>query len=84
MTHPDAELVHLAPLVRVPTLVATGSEDTRSTPAMTALLAEALPVATAHVIDGARHLTPLVCPQTVAGLIESFLSEVDVELERKI
>ena len=77
----DAELVHLAPCIHVPTLVVTGSDDTRSTPAMTLLLADALPAGAAHVIPGARHLTPLECPQTVAALIESLLSEVDVEHE---
>ncbi len=78
----DAELIHLVPLIQVPTLVVTGCDDARSTPAMAALLADTLPHARAHVITGVRHLTPLECPQTVAGLIESFLSEDDVESER--
>lgn len=78
----DAELVHLVPFIRAPTLVVTGSDDARSTPAMAAMLGAALPAAAVHVIEGVRHLTPLECPQTVAGLIESFLSEVDVEHER--
>lgn len=77
----DAELVHVAPGINVPTLVITGSDDARSTPAMATLLADALPAATCHVIEGARHLTPLECPQTVAGLIQSFLSDIDRERE---
>ncbi len=71
----DAEIVHVAEKIAAPTLVITGSDDARSTPEMSYLLAAAMPDARVHIIDGVRHLTPLECPDIVAELIEGFLAE---------
>jgi pimeloyl-ACP methyl ester carboxylesterase len=70
----DAGLASRVPEITVPTLVATGSDDQRSTPAMAAALAAALPRGRATVLPGLRHLTPLESPELVADLIDEFTS----------
>ena len=70
----DAGLASRVPEITVPTLVATGSDDQRSTPAMAAALAAALPRGRATVLPGLRHLTPLEAPELVADLIDEFTS----------
>ena len=68
----DAELAGRVGEIVVPTLVATGADDQRSTPAMAVTLAEALPRGRAMILPGLRHLTPLEAPHVVAGLIDDF------------
>jgi pimeloyl-ACP methyl ester carboxylesterase len=68
----DADLVDRVGGVAVPTLVATGSDDQRSTPAMTVALADALPDGRSVILPGLRHLTPLDAPDVVADLIDEF------------
>ncbi len=55
-----------------PTLVATGGDDQRSTPAMTEALAALLPNGQSVILAGLRHLTPLESPTEVANLIDTF------------
>lgn len=69
----DRELVGEVQKISAPTLVATGGEDQRSTAAMAAALAAALPRGACHVIPGQRHLPPLEMPDGVARLIDGFL-----------
>lgn len=76
----DRELVALATSIACPTLVATGSDDKRSTPEMTQRLAVAVPNGRAVVIDGARHLMPIELPETVARLLTAFFSDEDAQL----
>jgi pimeloyl-ACP methyl ester carboxylesterase len=77
----DAEVVHVTDKMQAPTLVITGSDDTRSTPEMAYLLAAAMPNARVQVIEGVRHLTPLECPEVVAHLITEFLSDDNAQEE---
>ena len=55
------------------TLVVTGGDDPRSTPAMTRALAARLQHGRAVVIDGARHLLPIERADLVADLVSTFL-----------
>jgi pimeloyl-ACP methyl ester carboxylesterase len=70
----DAELAPRAAEITQPTLVITGGEDQRSTPAMAAALADALPNGRSAILPGLRHLTPLESPDAVARLIDEFLT----------
>ena len=70
----DAELASRAADITQPTLVATGSDDQRSTPAMAAALADALPNGRSSILSGIRHLSPLESPIAVAALIDGFLT----------
>jgi pimeloyl-ACP methyl ester carboxylesterase len=70
----DAELANRSTEIVVPTLVATGSDDQRSTPAMTEALASTLPDGRSVILPGLRHLTPLEAPTEVANLIDTFTS----------
>jgi (E)-2-((N-methylformamido)methylene)succinate hydrolase len=68
----DAELADCVSGITMPTLVATGSDDQRSTPAMTTTLANRLPNGHSVILPGLRHLTPLETPDQVAKLIDDF------------
>lgn len=58
--------------IGVPTLVATGENDQRSTPAMATALALALPHGRCEILAGLRHLTPMEAPQRIAAMIAEF------------
>jgi pimeloyl-ACP methyl ester carboxylesterase len=68
----DVELAGRMGAVTQPTLVVTGSEDQRSTPAMACALADAMPDARALIVPGLRHLTPLEAPDLIAKTIDDF------------
>lgn len=68
----DSELAPRAADITVPTLVATGSDDQRSTPAMATALATALPNGSCLILPNLRHLTPIEAPGVVARLIDEF------------
>ncbi len=68
----DAELAERAADIAVPTLVATGGDDQRSTPAMATALAAAIPHGCPQVLPGLRHLTPVEAPDVVAAMIDEF------------
>ncbi|MEO8266369.1 MAG: alpha/beta fold hydrolase [Ilumatobacteraceae bacterium] len=68
----DAELADRVGGIVAPTLVVTGRGDQRSTPAMTAALAAALPNGRSMILNRLRHLTPLEAPTIVARLIDEF------------
>ena len=70
----DAELASRASDITQPTLVVTGSDDQRSTPAMAAALADALPNGRSSILPGLRHLAPVEAPDAVAALIDGFLT----------
>jgi (E)-2-((N-methylformamido)methylene)succinate hydrolase len=72
----DAELAPRVGQIAAPTLVATGSDDRRSTAAMARALAERLPQGRLHLLEGQRHLTPIEAPKVVAELIGDFLEGV--------
>ena len=68
----DADLAHRVAGIAVPTLVVTGGDDQRSTPAMAAALAATLPHGESMIMPGLRHLTPIEAPEKVAQLIDEF------------
>ena len=70
----DAELSSRSSEITQPTLVATGSDDQRSTSTMARALADAMPNGRSSVLQGLRHLTPLEAPGAVAALIDGFLT----------
>lgn len=69
----DEELAGQVHRIQNPTLVVTGAEDQRSTPAMARALAARLPQGRAEIIDGQRHMTPLEIPDRLAALVTAFL-----------
>jgi pimeloyl-ACP methyl ester carboxylesterase len=68
----DAEVANRSAEIAVRTLVATGSDDQRSTPAMATALADALPDGRVNILHGLRHLTPLEAPKVVAAMVDEF------------
>jgi (E)-2-((N-methylformamido)methylene)succinate hydrolase len=68
----DTALVDRVGDIAVPTLVATGADDQRSTSAMAVALADALANGRPVILPGLRHLTPLEAPDVVAKLIADF------------
>jgi (E)-2-((N-methylformamido)methylene)succinate hydrolase len=73
----DAALWPKLGRISAPTLVATGENDTGSTPAMTAALAAAIPGAESMVVPEAGHLLPLERPREVAEAVLSHTLAVD-------
>ncbi|MEP7201201.1 MAG: alpha/beta hydrolase [Ilumatobacteraceae bacterium] len=71
----DAGLKDRVGDITTPTLVATGSNDERSTPAMATALASALANAHSVILPGLRHLTPLEAPDVVAAMIDEFATD---------
>ena len=61
--------------IDVPTLVAVGSHDTLTPPAIAEELAESIPGAVLRVIPGCGHLPPLEAPATVNELLRSWLDD---------
>ena len=53
--------------VRVPTSILVGEEDYATPVAMAQALHDGIAGSTLHVIEGARHLTPLECPKIIAA-----------------
>jgi pimeloyl-ACP methyl ester carboxylesterase len=73
----DGELVDRVHEIAVPTLVITGGDDQRSTPAMTLRLAAALPQGRAVIVPDVRHALPLEAPDQLADHLRSFLKLPD-------
>ena len=71
----DAHLADHVARIQVPTLVATGEDDQRSTPSMATALAAALPNGRSLVLPGLRHLTPCEAPDAVAMMIDQFTTD---------
>ena len=68
----DAEVSSRVSEISSAILVATGSDDQRSTPAMAAALADLLPNGRSMMLPGLRHLTPIEAPALVAAMIDEF------------
>jgi (E)-2-((N-methylformamido)methylene)succinate hydrolase len=68
----DSDLALRVRTIQTPTLVATGSDDRRSTPAMALALAAALPHGDVRILPGLRHLTPLESPSVIAAIVDEF------------
>lgn len=59
------------PEFRFPCRVAVGSEDYATPLAMATYMAEQIPGATLHVMEGVRHFTPLEVPEVIAGHLKA-------------
>jgi (E)-2-((N-methylformamido)methylene)succinate hydrolase len=70
----DAELVDSVKAITCPTLVMTGEDDPRSTPAMSNRLAQQLQCAHSVVLPGLRHMAPVESPETVAARLQTFFA----------
>jgi 3-oxoadipate enol-lactonase len=60
--------------VRCPTLVIAGARDVGAPPAMAQAIADRIPGATLHLIDGASHLSVLETPAEFEAPIRAFLA----------
>jgi 3-oxoadipate enol-lactonase len=65
----DADLRAYLPSLRMPVQVIVGEEDYATPVAHARHLHEAIPGSTLIIIPGARHLTPLECPDRIAALL---------------
>jgi pimeloyl-ACP methyl ester carboxylesterase len=64
------------PSIRVPTLVVVGREDGISPPDEMRAIAEAIPGAEFHVIEGAGHMAPLESPAEFNQLLTAFVERL--------
>ena len=72
----DTDLQHYLPSFRMPVSVIVGEEDYATPVAMAKALNEAIPQSTLKIIRGGRHLTPIQCPDEIAGEILRLLERV--------
>jgi 3-oxoadipate enol-lactonase len=63
------------PRIKAETRIAVGAEDYATPIAMAQAMAAAIPGAMLEVIPGARHLTPLECPDKIARILASLAAE---------
>ncbi|AGP31875.1 alpha/beta fold hydrolase [Corynebacterium terpenotabidum] len=73
----DAELADELHRIRVPVLAVTGSDDPGSTPEMSYRIAERIPGAHVHIIDGARHMVPDTHPELLSALIAELATTIE-------
>ncbi|MGB8477240.1 MAG: alpha/beta fold hydrolase [Acidobacteriaceae bacterium] len=71
MERPDS--VPTLATINVPVCVIAGGEDQSSTPPEMQVIADEVPDAEFHLVEGAGHYAPLEQPQTFASLIGAFL-----------
>lgn len=72
----DADLRHYLPSFKLPVAVIVGEEDYATPTAMAKALHEAIPQSSLKVISGARHLTPIECPDVIATELSALLDRV--------
>jgi 3-oxoadipate enol-lactonase len=72
----DADLRQHLPGFKMPVAVVVGEEDYATPVAMAKALHAAIPQSTLRVIAGARHLTPIECPDVIAGEISGLLDRI--------
>lgn len=70
------DLVAALPRLTMPTRIAVGEEDYATPVAMAQSLHRAIAESTLTVIARARHLTPLECPDRIAGELRALLEAV--------
>ena len=63
------------PHIRVPTTVVVGEQDYATPLAMAQTIKDGIAQASLHVIDGARHLTPLEVPARVAHELRTLMAQ---------
>lgn len=69
----DADLRPYLAGCRMPVAILVGEQDLATPPAMAEALHAAIPHSTLTVLAGARHLTPIECPEPVAAALRSLL-----------
>ena len=69
----DADLRHYLSSFKMPAAVIVGEEDYATPIAMAKALNEAIPGSSFKIIPGARHLTPIECPDVIAAELTSLL-----------
>jgi 3-oxoadipate enol-lactonase len=72
----DADLRVYLPSLRMPAAVLVGEEDYATPVAMARYLHEAIPGSTLTILAGARHLTPIECPEEVAIQLMALLGRI--------
>jgi 3-oxoadipate enol-lactonase len=72
----DADLRPYLPSFKMPVSVVVGEEDYATPVAMARALHEAIPQSTLKIIAGGRHLTPIQCPDEIAGEISRLMERV--------
>jgi 3-oxoadipate enol-lactonase len=63
----DADLRPYLASFRMPVAIVVGEEDYATPVAMARQLHEAIPQSTLTIVPGARHLTPIECPEVIAS-----------------
>jgi 3-oxoadipate enol-lactonase len=72
----DADLRRYLPSLKMPVAIVVGEEDYATPAAMAKALKEAIPQASLKIISGARHLTPIECPELIAAELSALLDRV--------
>ncbi len=60
--------------ISVPTAIVCGREDAFASPEAHQALADAIPGATCHVVEGCGHLVPLEAPERLASMMDGLLA----------
>jgi 3-oxoadipate enol-lactonase len=74
----DADLRHYQAGLRMPTRVIVGEEDYATPVAMAEQIQQAMPDATLSVLRKVRHLTPMECPDVIAGEILTLMKRARI------
>jgi 3-oxoadipate enol-lactonase len=69
----DADLRSYLPAFRMPVSIVVGEEDQATPPAMARELHDVIPHSTLVVIEGAKHLTPIECPDRISAALAGVL-----------
>ena len=73
----SADLVGALPDMAVPTMILVGEEDYATPPPMAEQMHGLISGSTLEVIPGARHLTPLECPELIADRLFTLARKVE-------
>jgi 3-oxoadipate enol-lactonase len=69
----DADLRPYLQTFRMPVAIMVGEEDRATPPEMARRLREAIPHSTLMMLPGARHLTPIECPDRISSQLLTVL-----------
>lgn len=75
----DLDLRAALPSFRIPVSIIVGEEDYATPPAMSEALHHAIPGSSLHVIRGGRHITPVQCPEEIAGYLRNLAGYMAAE-----
>jgi 3-oxoadipate enol-lactonase len=73
----DADLRAYLPAFHMPVAVLVGEEDYATPIAMSRQLHEAIPGSSFQILAGARHLTPVECPDDIASSLRNLLGSIN-------